>query len=77
MFLHIGENNLVKSKDIIGIFDINSLKISDENKAFIDKFGDDIKEKKTLIITERGNYLSNILVSTMAKRLNKNIKNTQ
>lgn len=77
MFLHIGENNLVKSKDIIGIFDINSLKISDENKAFIDKFGDDIKEKKTLIITEKGNYLSNILVSTMAKRLNKNIKNTQ
>ena len=73
MFLHIGENNLIKSKDIIGIFDINSLKSSSENKEFIDKIDNDINEKKTVIIAEKGNYLSNILVSTMAKRLNKNI----
>ncbi len=73
MFLHIGENNLIKSKDIIGIFDINSLKSSSENKEFLDKIDDDINEKKTVIIAEKGNYLSNILVSTMAKRLNKNI----
>lgn len=73
MFLHIGENNLIKSKDIIGIFDINSLRSSSENKEFLDKIDDDINEKKTVIIAEKGNYLSNILVSTMAKRLNKNI----
>ncbi len=73
MFLHIGENNLIKSKDIIGIFDINSLKSSSENKEFLDKIDNDINEKKTVIIAEKGNYLSNILVSTMAKRLNKNI----
>ena len=73
MFLHIGENNLIKSKDIIGIFDINSLKCSSENKEFLDKIDNDINEKKTVIIAEKGNYLSNILVSTMAKRLNKNI----
>ena len=49
MFLHIGENNLIKSKDIIGIFDINSLKSSSENKEFLDKIDNDINEKKIFV----------------------------
>lgn len=73
MFLHIGENNLIKSKDVIGIFDIKSLKNSSDNKNFFDKMDKKIEDKKTLIITDKGEFLSNILVSTMSKRLNKGI----
>ncbi len=73
MFLHIGENNLIKSKDVIGIFDIKSLKSSSDNKNFFDKIDKDVEDKKTVIVTDKGEVLSNILVSTMSKRLNKSI----
>lgn len=66
MLLHIGENNIVKTKEIIGVFDIQSLKKSDENEKLLDNIGNN----KTIIVADNKKYFSNISVSTINKRLN-------
>ncbi|MBQ9266888.1 MAG: DUF370 domain-containing protein [Clostridia bacterium] len=70
MFLHFGENNLIKLKDIIGVFDIETLKNSSENKQFLDNIKEIDKNNKTLIIGKNENYFSNISVTTINKRIN-------
>lgn len=79
MFLHIGNNNIINTKDIIGIYDIESIKntkeykkmiiqLKEEHHLFVEK---DIEEK-TLILTreekEIKGYISNISSITLAKR---------
>lgn len=66
MFLHIGENQIVKSKDIVGVFNVNILKNSDINNKILSK---EEEKEKTLIITENGKYFSNVSISTIRKRL--------
>ena len=72
MFLHIGENNLIKKKDIIGVFNIDILK---ENKDLYTGKIDD--EKSLLIIQSNKNtetILSNVSVSTIKKRMSAPMK---
>ena len=65
MFLHIGENKTVKTKDILGVFDINSLKKSEENNEHIKNCDDN----KTVIITDTKNYYTKISAATISKRI--------
>ncbi len=74
MFLHIGESQLIKWRDIIGIFNLDTLKDSEENTRFLRKIDDDIKDEKTLILTQDKDvkiYLSNISTNTISKRIEK------
>ena len=74
MFLHIGENQLIKAKDIIGIFNLDVIKASEENNRFLRRVEQDMQDEKTLIITqdkETKIYLSNISASTIHKRIEK------
>lgn len=82
MYLHIGKNIILKTKDIIGIFDINIQK-SKEISNIVGQLAEknqitDVSDgiKKSLILIKDGNivkgYLSNISSVTLAKRAEEN-----
>ena len=80
MFLHIGKDVIIKNKDIIGIFNLEYIKNTEEYKAMYN----DLKEKndilnvsdeseKSFILTENDKkikgYITKIVTSTITKRL--------
>lgn len=71
MFLHIGDNNIIKTKNIIGIFDKKIFQTC--SGALCAPSKEDYNgEYKTIIITDKEKYFSNISVSTIFKRINHN-----
>ena len=81
MYLHICKNMIIKTENIIGIFDINSIK---ETKEFQELFFQ-LKERNQLIdisesmqksfilikeYQENKAYISNVSVATLEKRIN-------
>lgn len=79
MYLHICKNIIIKKENIIGIFDIETLKDTKEYNNIYDNLikNDniiDISEgiKKSLILTKENEkykgYISNISVTTLEKR---------
>ena len=83
MFLHLGENVVVPSNDIIGIFDLETTTYSSDTSSFLrmaeeDGFVERIsKDKpKSFVIAEVNKmskvYLSPISSSTLTKRTNLN-----
>ena len=77
MFTHVGDGVILKTKDIIGIFDMKTINASRENKRI--QF--EIKEKKlegnSVILVEENdrfeNQVSQISVATLKKRVEKGI----
>lgn len=80
MYLHLGQNVVIKQKDIIGIFDLDNTTVSKSTRDFLTKAE---KEKKVItvsyelpksfILTQSGEedskiYVSQISVSTLFKR---------
>ena len=78
MYLHIGKDYILNMNEIIGIFDINSLKKTNCYDNIISNVEniEDISENKnkTLILIKENNkikaYISNILSTTIASRNN-------
>jgi extracellular matrix regulatory protein B len=78
MFLHLGENVVIPLKEVIAIFDIDSLESPDskhflkvaEEEGFIKKVNKD--RPKSFVLTERNKksiiYLSPISSVTLVKR---------
>jgi len=78
MFLHIGEDQMVNTKDIIMVLDYTKLKKTDTLKNFINKLNQkgrfapekiDEKNCKSLVVTEKKTYLSPIATLTLLKRI--------
>lgn len=80
MFVHIGNNRIINTKDIICIYNISSMKKTKEYENLVKELKEknriiDIsnKEEKTLIITEEEKqmkgYISNISSVTLGKRV--------
>ena len=77
LFTHIGDGVILKTKNIIGIFDIKTINASRENKRL--QF--EMKEKKLdgnsiILMQENDEYInqvSQISVSTLKKRVEKGI----
>jgi len=80
MYVHIGKDSVINSKDIIGVFDIENTSISKKTIEFLN-FSEKNKKvinvcsdiPKTFIVTNN-NYKSNIYItqvssSTVKKRL--------
>lgn len=75
MYLHIGEDTIIRDKEIIGIFDIDT---STVNKATRDYLAKAEKEKrvnyvnydlpKSFIVTDNKVFVSPINTSTLNKR---------
>ena len=85
MYLHLGEETIVKEKDIIGIFDIENTSVSKHTKDFLassEKKGRIINvsyemPKSFIVCNENKNsrekvYISQISASTLKKRSLKN-----
>ncbi len=80
MFLHIGNNIVIKKEEIIGIYNIKSIKDTIEYKDIINKLkleNNLIKaeniEENTFILIQKNNeikgYISNISSNTLSKRM--------
>ena len=80
MYLHLGNEIIVRKSDIIAIIDLVNSRSSTNNnliriadiKGKIKKVSDN-KNMKSLVVTDKKNYLSNISSATLWKRANKNI----
>lgn len=76
MYLHIGNNDMVLVRDVIGVFDIDKLKERKENKKFLQNITEkEMKENKTMVLTDEDgalkHYCTNISVMTIKKRIEK------
>lgn len=81
MFLHLGNECVVKKGDIIGVFDIENTSVSKDTKAFlaaVSKMGKVVyvtsELPKSFVVCERDGkittYISQISVATLRKRDN-------
>ena len=80
MYIHLGNNELVKTDEIIGIFDMDNTTVSSRTRAFLSKAekngniiltGDDLP--KTFIVAGKNKgenrvYLSVLAPATLQKR---------
>lgn len=48
MYLHIGENTIIRNKDIIGIFDMDTTTVMKSSRTFLNKAE---KEKRTVTVS--------------------------
>ena len=80
MYLHIGQDYIINSKNIIGIFNTEYVKNTKEYKALYKRLEDSNninsvsdKKEKAFILTKENDiekaYITNIGVYTIAKRL--------
>jgi len=80
MFLHLGNDCVVKTKNIVGIFDIENTSVSKDTKTFladVSRQGEVIyvtnELPKSFVVCKDGEniktYISQISVQTLKKRL--------
>ena len=79
MYVHIGNDYILKNNDIIGIFDIMTLKKSNSYEYILESLSGKITDisggkPKSLILTNQDNknmgYISNILSTPIGNRIN-------
>ena len=80
MYIHLGNNNLIKTDEIIGIFDIDNTTVSVRTRAFLSKAekrgdiiltGSELPKSFVVASKKRGDtrvYLSQLAPSTLKKR---------
>lgn len=77
MYTHIGDNLIIKNRDVIGIFDVKSIEASRENKRVQFEMKENNLTGKSVILMQDGKKyketFSPISVSTLKKRLEKGI----
>ena len=77
MYTHIGDGVILKSKDIIGIFDMKTISASRENKKIQFEIQEKKVEGKSVILMEQEdkfvNIFSPISVLTLKKRIEKGL----
>lgn len=76
MYLHIGSGYVVRHRDIVGIFDLDNLTYEKNSRDYLNmaeknsavtNTAEDIP--RSVIITDKENYLSGINSRTLAKRV--------
>ena len=66
MYIHIGDRNIISSDDLVAIFNIESLKISEINNYLLENIKN---TNKTIIIDKFNNKIASIVHSeTIIKR---------
>lgn len=79
MYLHLGQNTVVRTKEILGIFDLDTTTVSTKTRAFLktaQNAGKVISVSqelpKSFILCENGNvYISQLSPATLLSRLEK------
>lgn len=79
MYVHIGKDYILNKNNIIGIFDINTLKKTNSYDYILENLSEKVTDisggkPKSLILANNKNqnigYISNILSSTIGNRMN-------
>ena len=79
MYLHLGNDKIVKTENIVGIFDMDNTTVSEKTRKFLKKAqknGDifDVAEdlpKSFIVVSEKGKncvYISSLATRTLYKR---------
>ncbi|RYG73394.1 DUF370 domain-containing protein [Lentibacillus lipolyticus] len=74
MFIHIGNDNVIQSKDVISIIDRNVVTSSSIMEEMMENMGQQQKifgpmdEAKSVVVTTEEIYYSSLSVSTLKKR---------
>lgn len=78
MYLHLGQESIVRTRDILGVFDIDTASVSKHTREFLaasEKRGDVVNvtnelPKSFIVATGRsaGVYISQISAATLKKR---------
>ena len=77
MYLHIGFDTLVRKKDIVGIFDLDTTTVSQKARDFLNKaeknkqtlyINNELLPKSFIITTDKKVFLSPLASSTLRKR---------
>ena len=83
MFVHIGNNIILKQEDIIGIFNIRAIKNTNEYIKIINNLKENNKlikientEENTLIITEKNKNIKGYITNISSVTIEKRLKNT-
>ena len=76
MYTRIENGNLVKDKDIIGIFDVKTLSESRENKRILHQMKKKKENGQSIILLDKEDedeqyFISNIAITTLKKRFEK------
>ena len=81
MFIHLGENCIIRKKDMIGVFDIENTSTSKITRDYLNKMG---KEKKVVyvsydmpksfVVTKDTVYISSLASQTLIKRFGESFK---
>ena len=75
MYIHVGENVILKTEDIVGFLDVETLKQSRSNLRILNMLKDKGPEIKTVIITEKNGkteeVFSIISTRTLKNRISK------
>ena len=66
MFIHIGNRNTVSDVRLVGIFNVETLKYSTDNRYFYSKTGND--DKTVVIDIDNNIYTSGVSSFTLIKR---------
>lgn len=75
MYLHIGEDTLVRDKDIIGIFDMDNSTVNKATRDYLKKAENDKRViyvnydlPKCFVVTDKNVFVSPINTGTLNKR---------
>lgn len=80
MYIHLGNNAIIKTDEIIGIFDLDNTTVSARTRAFLNKAekggnivltGNELPKSFVVTSIEKGKtrvFLSQLAVSTLTKR---------
>ncbi len=67
MFIHIGNNVIVNDRKCVGIFNIETLRMSEDNKWMLDKAG--MKDKMISLDVNNDRVASEVSSFTVMKRI--------
>ena len=73
MYVHIGNDVMLKSKDIIGIFDVETLKQSRSNLRILNMLKEQSTDIKSVIIVEGGKKVEEIFTIISATTIKNRI----
>lgn len=75
MYLHIGEDTLIRDRDIIGIFDMDTSTVNKATRDYLKKAEQDKRVvyvnydlPKCFVVTDKKVFISPINTSTLSKR---------
>ena len=79
MYLHLGQNTVVRTKEILGIFDLDTTTVSAKTRGFLKKAQNEGKVisvsqelPKSFILCENGNvFISQLSPATLLSRAEK------